>query len=106
MAKEMKAGRLPEPSKGDFWKVRWSPPKSITADVGRVGKLNIEMLRAGLTTSAAHYESQGLDYEAELDQVAREFQLRMAKETEYALPPGSLTAALMPPNFSQQQPVA
>ncbi len=103
IAKEMKAGRLPEPSKGDFWKVRWSPPKSITADVGRVGKLNIEMLRAGLTTSAAHYESQGLDYEAELDQVAREIQMRMQKEKEYGLPPGSMTAALLPPNFSPQQ---
>lgn len=100
IAKEMKAGRLPYPSKGDFWKVRWSPPKSITADIGRVGSLTIDLLRAGLTTSAAHYESQGLDYEQELDQVGAEFRRRMDTEEKYGLPPGSLTAALMPPNYS------
>jgi hypothetical protein len=106
MAKEIKAGRLPSP-KGDFWRVRWAPPKSITADLGKMGNLMIELRRAGLTTDAAHYEAMGLDYESEIDQVAKEFALRMAKEKQYGLPPGSLTASLMPVNHPiQPAPVA
>jgi len=108
IAKEIKAGRLPQP-RGDFWKVRWCAPKSITADLGKMGNLLIELRRAGLTTDAAHYEALGLDYETEIDQVAREFAMRMAKEKEYGLPPGSLTASLMPINTplpSAAQPAA
>ena len=28
----MKAGRLPYPSKGDFWKVKWTPQRDISVD--------------------------------------------------------------------------
>jgi len=103
IAKEMKAGRLPYPSKGDFWKVRWCAPKSITADLGRMGNLTIELRKAALMSDATHYESQGLDYETELDQVGSELALRMAIEEKYGLQPGAMTAALMPPNYPQQQ---
>jgi hypothetical protein len=67
-----------------------------------MGALLIELRRAGLTTDAAHYEALGLDYETEIDQVAREFAMRRDKEIEYGLPPGSLTASLMPINHPIQ----
>lgn len=103
IAKEIKSGRLPAPKAGaEFWKVRWCPMKSITADLGRQGNLSIDLRRAGLLSDASFYESQGMDYESELRQVASEFAMRRDLETEYKLPPGSLTASLLPSNFQMQ----
>lgn len=101
IAREMLAGRLPYPSKGEFWRVRWTPPRSITADMGNMGKLLIDLRKACLTTFANHYEQLGLDYESELEQCAKEAQLLIKLEKDYKLPDGMLTNALLPVNFAQ-----
>ena len=103
IAKEIKSGRLPAPASGDFWKVRWSPPKNITADLGKTGNLLIALRKACLTTYAAHYEALGLDYEDELRQCAIEMRMMLDLEAEYQLPQGSLTNSLLPVNVSPMQ---
>lgn len=97
IAKEMKNGTLPAPSKGDWWRVRWCPPKNITADLGKMGNLLIALRKACLTTYAAHYEALGLNYEDELEQCAREARLMLDLEAKYQLPPGTLAASLIAP---------
>lgn len=98
IAKEMKQGRLPYPSKGEFWRVRWTPPRSLTADMGRMGRLAIEMRKALMTSFSRHYEELGLHYEEELEQCAREQRQLIDLEAKYGLPPGSLSQGLLPPN--------
>lgn len=89
IAKEIKSGRLPEPD-GEFWKVRWSPPKSITADIGKMGALTIQLRKAGLMTDADHYEAMGKDYESELEQVAKEQRLRADLADKYKIDPATM----------------
>ena len=60
ISKEMKAGRLPYPSKGDFWRVRWTPQRDVSVDLGKMGRLLIEMRKSLLTTHARVYEGLGL----------------------------------------------
>lgn len=91
IGKEILEGRLPAPSKGDFYKVKWSPPKSITADLGKMGNLLVSLRKACLTTYADHYESLGYDYEDQLEQCAKEARLLLDLEKTYALPAGMLT---------------
>lgn len=100
IAKEMKAGRLPYPSKGEWWKVRWMFPRSLTADMGRMGRLAIELRKALMTSLCTHYEELGLYWEDEMEQCAKEYAHAMALETKYGLPAGSLTSAF------QQQGIA
>ncbi len=94
ISKEMKAGRLPYPSKGDFWRVRWTPQRDVSVDLGKMGRLLIEMRKSLLTTHARVYEGLGLDYEEELRQAAKEERMLMDLEKEYGLPPGRLTEKL------------
>lgn len=104
ISKEMKEGRLPYPSKGDFWKVRWTPPRSLTADLGKMGALLIQLRKSLLTTYAHHYEEMGLNYEDELEQAAKEAAYLIRLEAKYKLPPGTMTAALYQSNAPAPPP--
>jgi capsid protein len=100
IAKEMKAGRLraPRGRRAKFWKVRWCPQRSMTADLGKMGKLAIELRRSLMTTYAQHYEELGLDYEDQLRQCAKEARMLLDLEAEYGLPAGMLREGLSQPN--------
>lgn len=98
IGKEMAEGRLPYPSKGDYWKVRWTPPRSLTADLGKMGNLLIALRKSLLTTYASHYEEMGLYYEDELEQAAKEAAYLIELESRYQLPPGTLLSALSQQN--------
>lgn len=92
---EMKAGRLPYPSKGDgFWQVRWAIPRNITADIGRIGKLNIDMLKHRMLSYQSHFEALGLYWLDEFRQMAIEARAIDDLETEFGLKPGRLSDAL------------
>jgi len=106
IAKEIKSGRLPAPSKGDFWKVKWSPPKSITADLGKMGNLLVSLRKACLTTYADHYEALGYDYEDQLEQCAKEARMLIDLEEKYDLPSGMLTQGVHEPTPPEPAPVA
>lgn len=78
IAKEIKAGRLARPSDPEwFWKCGWQPPAKLTVDIGRDGKLSIDLHRAGMLTLKRWYGSQGLFEEEEMRQHVREYALRI-----------------------------
>lgn len=73
IANEIKAGRLPEPSgSGKFWQATFIPQASITADKGRVGKLNIELVKNNLRSLQTHFAEEGGYWLKELRQMAKE----------------------------------
>jgi len=99
ISKEIKAGRLPPPPRGmspqQMWSVKWCPPRNITADIGRIGRLSIELRAALMTTLAAYYDEIGLDWEDEITQSAHEIAYcRNLEATTPGLQPGDLTGWL------------
>lgn len=73
ISKEIQVGRLPEPSgKGEFWKAAFIPQASITADQGRVGSLNIELVKNNMRSLRTQYAEGGMHWLAELRQISRE----------------------------------
>ncbi len=105
IAKEMQAGRLPACS-GKWWRVRWTPQRSITADHGRMGRLAVDLMQALMTTYAAHYEELGADWEEEIDQIGKERRFIKDTELKYSLDPGELTDALKRPGVASNEPAA
>jgi hypothetical protein len=97
IAMGIKAGEVPSPAASDWMKVRLTPPRMPTADLGRMGKLMIDLRRACLTSYSRLYEELGMDWEEETEQCAREFRHMIDLEERYKLPPGSLTQSLMSP---------
>lgn len=71
-AKEMAAGRLRQPRDPRWWAVTFLPQASLTADKGREGKLNIELVAANMRSLATHFAEEGKDWRAELMQIAKE----------------------------------
>jgi len=96
VAKGMALGDIPEPQSGDWLKIKLTPPRMPTADLGKMGRLYIELRKTCLQSHRGVYEELGMDYEDEIDQCGREFRLMMDTEAKYGLPPGSLTNALLP----------
>lgn len=73
ISNEITAGRLPEPSgSAQFWKATFIPQASLTADQGRVGKLNIELVKNHLRSLQTHYAEEGQHWLRELRQISRE----------------------------------
>lgn len=71
-AKEMKAGRLRECRDPEWWKVGMLPQASITADKGREGKLNIELVANRLMSLQTYFALDGLDWLSEIRQMSEE----------------------------------
>lgn len=78
ISKEIKSGRLRPPTDPEWWwKVGWQPPAKLTVDIGRDGKLSIDLHRAGMLTLSRWFGSQGLDYQHELKQHVREYAMKL-----------------------------
>ena len=75
---EMKAGRLPYPG-DDWWQCEFIPPKKITVDNGRDGRLYIDLLEKGLMSFERYCNLHGLDAESEEDDIIETFIRRKAK---------------------------
>lgn len=70
---EITAGRLPEPAgSAKFWRATFIPQASLTADKGRVGKLNIELVQNHLRSLQTHFAEDGQHWLRELRQIGRE----------------------------------
>ena len=70
---EIQAGRLPEPpGNAHYWSAAFVPQASLTADKGKVGRLNIELVHNHMRSLQTHYAEEGLDWEKELRQISRE----------------------------------
>lgn len=73
ISNEIDAGRLPEPAgSAQFWRAGFLPQASLTADKGKVGKLNIELVKNNLRSLQTHYSEEGLFWLRELRQIAKE----------------------------------
>ena len=73
-AKEMRAQRLPEPkvASAKFWKMGFIPQASLTADKGREGKLNMDLVAAKMRSLKTHFAEEGKHWLKELRQIGRE----------------------------------
>ncbi|MFT3992151.1 MAG: phage portal protein [Luteolibacter sp.] len=73
VANEIQAGRLPEPPAGcKFWRAVMLPQASLTADQGRVGNLNIDLVKNHMKSLADWFAEDGKDWETELRQISKE----------------------------------
>lgn len=62
---EIEAGRIPYVE--DWYRVEWQTPQRITIDVGREGKLYIDLIGAGMMSPKRYFGMLGLDEEQEED---------------------------------------
>lgn len=73
ISNEIKAGRLPEPAgSAKFWQAVLLPQASLTADKGKVGRLNIELVKNHMRSLQTHFAEEGLDWQREIRQIAKE----------------------------------
>jgi hypothetical protein len=72
IAKEMKAGRLPECRDPEWWKVTMLPQASITADRGREGKLDIDLVANRMMSLQEFFAKDGKDWLGEIMQMSEE----------------------------------
>lgn len=69
IAKELKAGRLPECRDQEWWKVAMLPQENMTADKGREGKLNIDLVANRLMSLRTFFALDGKDWLEEIRQM-------------------------------------
>lgn len=93
IAKEIKAGRLPVPD-GEFWKVAWAPPRSLSADLSKMGKLSIDLVQRRMMSFRGWFEQFGLYWKDEFKNMAEEIAELDALESEFGFRPGRLSDAL------------
>jgi len=72
VAKEMKMGRLPECRDPEWWKVAMLPQENMTADKGREGKLNIDLVANRLMSLRTFFALDGKHWLDELRQISTE----------------------------------
>ena len=72
IAKELKANRLPTCRDPEWWKVAMLPQASITADRGREGKLDIDLVANRLMSLQQFFAKDGQDWLTEIRQMSAE----------------------------------
>lgn len=72
VAKEMKAGRLPECRDPEWWKVAMLPQENMTSDKGREGKLNVELVANRMMSLQTFFALDGKDWLTEIEQISAE----------------------------------
>lgn len=72
IAKEMKAGRLPACRDPEWWKVGMLPQGNITADRGKEGKLDIDLVANRMMSLQEWFAKEGKDWLSEIRQIAEE----------------------------------
>lgn len=76
-AKEMAAGRLRKCLDPEWWASGWTPPARLTVDIGRDGKLSVELHQAGMLTLRRWYDQLGLVLEHELREDVETYALKV-----------------------------
>ena len=72
IAKEVKAGRLPQPSDDRWLEVEWVPQADMTIDRGRDTAAMLQMLDKGLISRSEIIKSRGGDFKQVADQLRAE----------------------------------
>lgn len=73
VAKEMAAGRLPQCTDPNWYVVGWQPQAKLTVDIGREGRLSIDLHKAGMLTLSKWFGAQGGEWKDEIDQSVEEY---------------------------------
>jgi hypothetical protein len=74
---EVAAGRLRPCEDPAWYMVGWQPQAKLTVDVGREGRLSIDLHQAGMLTLSQWYSQQGIAWEAEVEQQVEEYAFRV-----------------------------
>lgn len=99
IAKEIKARRLPECRDPEWWKVAMLPQENITADKGREGKLNIDLVANRLMSLRTFFALEGkhwLDELRQMDTEQNELQNLGLAIADVARAPASRTPVIEP----------
>lgn len=64
----IKVGDLPMPQDEAWYHHAWMTPERITVDVGRDGKLSMELQKSMMLTMRQHWGGQGIEWEEAMDQ--------------------------------------
>lgn len=87
---EIAAGRLRPCEDPNWYLVGWQPPAKLTVDIGREGRLSIDLHKAGMLTLQSWYGSQGTDWKDSIDQSVEEYAYKMRAcmeaEKKYGFP--------------------
>jgi capsid protein len=86
---EIQAGRLPYPG-DDWWRCEFIPPKKITVDNGRDGRLYSDLMDKGYMSWERYCNLHGLDAEAEEDDILQTYIRRKAKCDQLGLEVGEV----------------
>jgi capsid protein len=89
---EIQAGRLAYPG-DDWWRHDWIPPRKITVDNGRDGRLYSELLDKGQMSWERYCDIHGLDAEAEEDDIIAAYIRRQEKCSLLGLDPRDVFAS-------------
>lgn len=65
LAKEMKRGALRPCKDPSWWKHDWQPQRKLTVDIGRDGKLYLDMHKSGLISLKRFHSQQGQNWQDE-----------------------------------------
>lgn len=69
IAKELKAGRLPQCKDPEWWKHGWQPEQKLTVDIGRDGALYLDLHKSGLISLQRFFgAAYGGNWQPEIDQ--------------------------------------
>lgn len=74
---EMAAGRLRPCQDKDWYVVGWQPPAKLTVDIGRDGRLSIDLHKAGMLTLQSWFGAQGSDWKSHIDQAVEEYAYKL-----------------------------
>lgn len=67
LAKEMNRGALPMCEDPEWWKHGWQPQQKLTVDIGRDGKLYIDMHKSGMISLKRYHAQLGQNWKQETD---------------------------------------
>lgn len=74
IAKELKTGRLRPCQDPEWWQHGWQPQQKLTVDIGRDGRLYIDMHKSGLISLKRFHSQQGRNWQVESDDYLNERQ--------------------------------
>lgn len=92
IAKELKEGRLRKCQDPDWWKHGWQPEQKMTVDIGRDGKMYLDMHKAGMITLQRFFSAgYGTNWKPELDQFIdeRQYIVQSVMDRKIKMPDGT-----------------
>lgn len=86
---------IPRCQDPEWWKCEWSKPKQPTVDIGRDGKLILQLIKAGLLSPDRFYKMQGLNPKVEDETAVKALKRRMQLCKKHGVPIELLNESLL-----------